>query len=70
VLVCGLLRQTTPAQLPPVLADTCDSITPLVQGLVRLESPAEVLAGLQQGRLPPLPLPLAGAVYTNSGSPR
>ncbi|HET9142274.1 MCE family protein [Actinophytocola sp.] len=70
VLVCGLLRQTTPAQLPPVLAETCDSIAPLVSGLVPLESPAEVLAGLQQGRLPPLPLPLAGAVYTNSGSPR
>jgi phospholipid/cholesterol/gamma-HCH transport system substrate-binding protein len=70
VLVCDLLRQTTPAQLPPVLAETCDSIAPVVQGLVPLNSPAEVLAAFQQGTLPPLPLPLAGIVYSNSAGPR
>jgi phospholipid/cholesterol/gamma-HCH transport system substrate-binding protein len=70
VLVCGLLRQTTPAQLPPALADTCDSIAPVVQGLVKLDSPADVLAALQRGELPPLPLPLASVVYGTPGSPR
>jgi phospholipid/cholesterol/gamma-HCH transport system substrate-binding protein len=70
VIVCNLLRQGTPAQLPPVLADTCDGIAPVVQGLVPLPSPAEVIVSLQQGKLPPLPLPLAGAVYGTQGATR
>jgi phospholipid/cholesterol/gamma-HCH transport system substrate-binding protein len=70
VLVCTLLRQTNPAQMPPVLAETCDSLAPVVQGLVPLPSPAQVVHSLQQGQLPPLPLPLAGAVYGTEGSVR
>src|SRR5262249_26060628 len=70
VLVCTLLRQTTPAQLPQVLADTCAKLAPVVQGLVRLPSPAQVIASLQQGKLPPLPLPLAGAMYGSPGATR
>ncbi|HEV2778029.1 MAG TPA: MCE family protein [Actinophytocola sp.] len=70
VLVCSLLRQGTPAQLPPVLAETCDSLAPVVQGLVPLPSPAEVIVSLQQGKLPPLPLPLASAVYGTEGATR
>jgi phospholipid/cholesterol/gamma-HCH transport system substrate-binding protein len=66
VLVCTLLRQTTPAQLPQVLADACDKLAPVVQGLVPLPSPAQVIASLQQGKLPPLPLPLASTVYASS----
>jgi virulence factor Mce-like protein len=63
VLVCSLLRQSTPAQLPQVLADTCDKLAPVVQGLVPLPSPAQVVSSLQAGKLPPLPLPLAGAMF-------
>jgi phospholipid/cholesterol/gamma-HCH transport system substrate-binding protein len=59
VLVCDLVRQGTPAQLPPVLADACDSLAPVLDGLVPLPSAAEVLTALQSGQLPPLPLPLA-----------
>jgi virulence factor Mce-like protein len=70
VLVCTLLRQTTPAQLPQILADTCDKLSPVVQGLVPLPSPAQVIASLQQGQLPPLPLPLAGALYGSPGATR
>jgi virulence factor Mce-like protein len=70
VLVCGLLRQTTPSALPPVLADTCDKLAPVVQGLVPLPSAAEVVSSLQQGKLPPLPLPLAGAVFGSQGATR
>jgi phospholipid/cholesterol/gamma-HCH transport system substrate-binding protein len=65
--VCKLLRQLTPSQLPQTLAGACDSIAPAVQGLVPLPSPAQVLEALQQGKLPPLPLPLASQVYGNSG---
>lgn len=70
VVVCSLLRQGTPTGLPPVLADTCDKLAPVVQGLVPLPSPAEVVVSLQQGKLPPLPLPLAGAVYGSQGATR
>jgi virulence factor Mce-like protein len=63
VLVCTLIRQGSPAQLPPVLADTCDKLSPVVNGLVPLPSPAESILALQQGKLPPLPLPLAGAMF-------
>jgi virulence factor Mce-like protein len=70
VLVCSLLRQTTPSALPQVLADTCDKLAPVVQGLVPLPSPAEVVVSLQQGKLPPLPLPLAGAVFGSQGATR
>jgi virulence factor Mce-like protein len=63
VLVCTLLRQGTPAQLPQVLADTCDKLAPVVQGLVPLPSPAQVIEALQQGKIPPLPLPVAGAMF-------
>ncbi len=61
MLVCGLLKQVS--QLPAALAGTCDSLAPVVQGLVPLPSPAEVITSLQQGKLPPLPLPVAGAMF-------
>lgn len=61
VVVCGLLKQVS--QLPSVLGSTCDSLAPVVQGLVPLPSPAEVISSLQQGKLPPLPLPVAGAMF-------
>jgi virulence factor Mce-like protein len=62
VAVCGLVRQVTPNELPQVLADTCDQLSPLVQGLVPLPSAADVLTALQNGTAPPLPIPgtLAG----------
>ncbi|HEX5407408.1 MAG TPA: MCE family protein [Pseudonocardiaceae bacterium] len=67
VIVCKLLRQTTPSNIPPVLATACNQIAPILQGLVKLPTPAQTLTALQQGKLPPLPLPLAGTLY-GSGS--
>ncbi|SDN14618.1 MCE family protein [Allokutzneria albata] len=58
VLICKLVRQTTPKQLPQVLADTCDKLAPVVNGVVKLPSVAEVIQALQQGRAPTLPVPL------------
>lgn len=62
VTVCNLVRQGTPNELPQVLADACDQLKPLVEGLVPLPTPAEVLTALQNGTAPPLPIPgnLAG----------
>jgi virulence factor Mce-like protein len=63
VEVCHLLQQVTPANLPTALADACNQIAPVLSGALPLPSAAQVLASLQQGKLPPLPLPLAGIVY-------
>jgi virulence factor Mce-like protein len=61
VLVCGLLKQAS--AVPAAFGSTCDSLAPVIQGLVPLPSPAEVITSLQQGKLPPLPLPVAGAMF-------
>jgi phospholipid/cholesterol/gamma-HCH transport system substrate-binding protein len=58
VTVCNLVRQGTPNDLPQFLADTCDQLAPLLDKAVPLPSVAEVLTALQQGKLPPVALPL------------
>jgi phospholipid/cholesterol/gamma-HCH transport system substrate-binding protein len=63
VEVCHLIQQLTPANLPPALADICNQLAPVLSGALPLPSAAQVLTSLQQGKLPPLPLPLAGIVY-------
>jgi len=63
VEVCHLLQQLTPSNIPPVLAQACSQIAPILQGAVPLPSAAQVIQSLQQGKLPPLPLPLAGVLY-------
>jgi phospholipid/cholesterol/gamma-HCH transport system substrate-binding protein len=65
VTVCHLLEQLAPGNLPAAVATACNSIAPLVQGLVPLPSPASVITDLQQGKLPPLLLPYAGVVYAS-----
>jgi phospholipid/cholesterol/gamma-HCH transport system substrate-binding protein len=58
VMICNMIRQGTPNDLPQVLADTCDQLAPLVQKAIPLTSPAEILNALQAGKLPPIALPL------------
>lgn len=57
VMVCNLVRQVTPNELPQVLADACDQLKPVVEGLVPLPSAAEILTDLQNGTAPQLPIP-------------
>ncbi|MFS8103667.1 MCE family protein [Lentzea alba] len=59
VLICKLIQQATPNNVPPVLAQTCKQLEPILSGAVPLNSPAQVLSDLNAGKLP-LPLPLAG----------
>ncbi|NKE56265.1 MCE family protein [Lentzea sp. PSKA42] len=59
VLICKLVQQATPNNVPPVLAQTCKQLEPVLTGAVPLKSPAEVLSDMNAGKLP-LPLPLAG----------
>jgi virulence factor Mce-like protein len=56
-LVCNLIRQGTPNELPQVLADACDQLKPLVEGALPIPTPAEILAALQSGAAPQLPVP-------------
>ncbi|MFC0431874.1 MCE family protein [Kutzneria buriramensis] len=60
MMICQLLQRSTPTQIPATLADLCNQIEPLLDGALHLPSAAEALAALQQGKLPPLPLPLLG----------
>jgi len=57
VAICNMVRQGTPNELPQVLADACDTLKPVVEGLVQLPTAAEVLTALQNGTAPPLPIP-------------
>jgi phospholipid/cholesterol/gamma-HCH transport system substrate-binding protein len=59
VLICKLIQQATPNNVPPVLTNTCKQLEPLLTGAIPLKSPAEVISDLNAGKLP-LPLPLAG----------
>ena len=59
VLICKLIQQATPNNVPPVLANTCKQLEPILTGVVPLKPPAEILSDLNAGKLP-LPLPLAG----------
>ncbi|WP_156757951.1 MCE family protein [Actinokineospora pegani] len=67
VTLCNLIKQGTPQSLPSTLGDACTAIAPIVNGLVPLPTPAQVVADLQAGRLPSLPLPLAGQVFGTGG---
>lgn len=61
VMICNFLQQTPEAL--DLVGDACASVAPLVEGIVPLPSVAQTLNALQNGQLPPLPLPLAGQVY-------
>lgn len=57
VMICNTVRQGTPNELPQTLADACDQLAPIVDGLVPLQTPAEILSALQAGTAPALPIP-------------
>lgn len=59
VLICKLVQQATPNNVPPVLAQTCKQLEPILSGAVPLPTPAQALSDLNAGKLP-LPLPVAG----------
>lgn len=56
VTVCHLVRQGTPKPLPPTLAQACDNLAPVLDGLVPLPSAADLIGAAQTGKLPSLPL--------------
>ncbi len=60
VMVCNLVRQVTPKNLPPVLSDACGQLAPVLTGVLPLPSFQQILTSMQQGKVPPLPVPLLG----------
>ena len=67
VLVCTLLRRVTPANVPQILANACDQLAPVLNQALPLPSLADVLTAFNQGKLPPLPIPIIGQLL-NSGA--
>lgn len=60
VMVCSLLKQVPVAG---ALGDACKQLAGVLQGAVPLPSIAQTLQALQNGELPPLPLPISGQLY-------
>lgn len=66
--ICKLIKQNKPQQMPATLSDMCNQVAPVLNGAVHLPAPSTVIGGLQQGKLPQLPLPLVGAPRPPAGS--
>jgi virulence factor Mce-like protein len=56
LLVCELMRRSTPRQVPATLARTCAALEPQLTGAVPLPTAAQVITALETGQPPPLPL--------------
>lgn len=61
LMVCKLLQQSLPEPIPQDLRAACDKLAPVLDGALQLPSIGETMHHLQQGELPPLPLPLVDA---------
>jgi hypothetical protein len=71
LMLCRTIEAGTPKQLPKTLTDLCKQLAPYLDGTLKLPSAAEALAALQQGKLPPLPVPLVGMTGPfQGGGPR
>lgn len=62
MMVCLVLKHSTPAVLPPTLSDVCRKLAPVLDGGLKLPTPHEVIGSLSQGQPPKLPLPLLDAL--------
>jgi phospholipid/cholesterol/gamma-HCH transport system substrate-binding protein len=65
--VCRLISSFTPKEVPDTLGNICKQLAPVLDGTLKLPSIPQVLNSLQNGELPPLPLPLVGAMQELSG---
>ncbi|MGH3877116.1 MAG: MCE family protein [Actinophytocola sp.] len=70
LMLCRTIEAGTPKQLPKTLTDLCKQLAPYLDGTLNLPSAAEALAALQQGKLPPLPVPLVGLAGPFRGGAR
>jgi len=54
--LCRLIKAGTPEGLPTTVGDVCAAIAPVVEGIAKVPSIPQLLADINDGRLPPLPL--------------
>ena len=59
-MVCNLVKQLAPKNIPPALTEACGQLAGVLNQVLPLPSVAQVISSLQQGKLPPLPVPLLG----------
>ncbi|GHF05765.1 ABC transporter substrate-binding protein [Amycolatopsis deserti] len=54
--LCRLIKASTPVGLPTTVSDACEAIAPVVEGIAKVPSIPQLLADINSGKLPPLPL--------------
>ncbi|RBM22850.1 ABC transporter substrate-binding protein [Prauserella sp. PE36] len=64
-MICGFLKQTPDAL--DALGDLCGQVAPLLDGTLQLPSLAQSVNALNQGKLPPLPVPLTDQLLSSGG---
>ncbi|MGW1679285.1 MCE family protein [Saccharopolyspora sp. NPDC002376] len=67
MMVCKLIQYSMPEPVPDELKKACDEVAPVLDGKLGLPSIGETMHYLQQGELPPLPLPLVDANRKGGG---
>ncbi|UJW36319.1 MCE family protein [Saccharothrix sp. AJ9571] len=67
VTLCKLVSASTPAQLPDTLGQLCQGLAPIIDGTLKVPSLPQLLNSIQNGELPPLPLPLVDLLSGNLG---
>jgi virulence factor Mce-like protein len=67
-MVCRLLQAGTPQGTPQFLNQACGKLAPVLDGTLKLPSVAQTLEALQEGKIPPLPLPIAGTLTSGEAT--
>ena len=65
--VCRLISSFTPKQVPDTLGSICKQLAPVLDGALKLPTIPQVINSLENGTLPPLPLPLVDVMEQLSG---
>ncbi|WP_284741150.1 MCE family protein [Amycolatopsis sp. RTGN1] len=65
--VCRLISAGTPKEIPDTLGNICKQLAPVLDGVLKLPTIPQVLNSLQNGTLPPLPLPLVDVMEQLAG---
>lgn len=60
LMLCRTIDASTPKKVPKTVSDLCKKLSPYLDGTLKLPSAAQALAAVEQGKLPPLPIPLVG----------
>jgi virulence factor Mce-like protein len=76
LMVCKLIEHGAPKPIPAALTQTCNQLAPVLDGALKLPSVNQTIGDIEEGQLPPLPLPLlnaekaAAAPPAEAGAPR